>query len=1461
MPPSRPTAPRFSFLLLLILVISFPRSFAQPIQLAATENQNGTITLQSTGRPNDPHILLQGTDVTHISTPVATNTVSATGTALFTITPASPHTFYRILGVPALSTIAEMSPANGESGVSVTRETIVRFTAPLAANTVLTTSNFFAGFGGRKLLSRVDLSTDRKTATLFYLEPIPGSTRIYGVFDSTGILDNSGRPIDPDNDGQPGGILQFTFDTLSTTPVPGTAVIGRVFASEPVGTTSTASQILPRSKLSAFAQTFLPATATGFTNRPLDGVTITVDGAEQTIRATTDAQGRFTLTNTPAGRFFVHIDGRTATNGIPNANLPWTQRGYYPFVGKAWDAVPGRTDNLAGETGEIYLPYIAPNTLQPISPTNETTITFPAATLAAHPELADVQLTVPANDLLSENGTRGGKIGIAPVAPDRLPSPLPRGLMFAVVLTIQTDGAQNFDRPVPVRFPNLPNPTSGKKLAPGDKSVLWSFNHDTGHWEIEGPMTVSPDGELIGSDTGNGVRQPGWHGVGEPDWSPPPPPPPPPCLSFENCLAHCFGTFTACLGGLDDNDPCDDPDPRLRQICRALKIFEKLKCLLELAECAHDCEDPDEDCDHQAPSAVPVRIRNPIHVPVPPIKFPAIQPILSQLDGLYLGRARNAARLTGQSLEVPSTTVSVLTRGLLINLYDEAEALAGGDLLAYLTDYNRAVQDGVANMGPDGGNAPAYPVRYQAVVETSSGNELSLRGETGPFGSYSLFLPRDSQTIEISFYDTRTGKLALNAPTVKAKLRRPYFAIEENALRDQDKDGLPDKAEAVLGTDPYEADTDGDGVLDGAEIREGTDPLEGRPAITGIIASAQTASLAVDISALNNIAAVANGAAGVTLFNVSGQNPLRLAQVDTPGDARRVALSSDYIAVADGPAGLAIIDITDPPNARISQQVNLGGTAGPVTISAGVAYVGVDNRDVAAVDLRSGLELGRIRLDAGIGDLAVAGDYIYAIGGKLQVISFLENGLQLIGSVNVPAGGDRLTVGDNFGYALNRRGFSVIDTADPKHPALVRTASPGQIAWEHLALNGSGLALGAAGVNFNDPADLYLYSLDGAQPEQFLTAIGTPGGTRAISIFNGLAYIAAGSAFDVVNYIAYDSKHIPPAITLSTSLGSNTNAIAEEGQSFRLTASVTDDVQVRNVEFYIDGQKVLTDGNYPFESRFIAPLLNGAKSNFTVRAKATDTGGNSSWSDEILIPLSTDTTEPRLLKRIPDADSIVSVLQSIYARFSEPVASGTITGTSVSITFAGADASLGTPDDVVVPVSNYDYAPESNAAILTLPQAAPAGLYSVTLRPPISDLKGNLLAVTNWTFWYFPTGPGADDDHDGLSNAQEVAAGSNPFLADTDGDGWDDAIELSEGSDPRDPNSGPHIVYIATPSVRIVTAEQSYEDENAVYLAKPPLIIRTADQVGSEDKATYIAKPPLTIAVPQPNGSAPSEGR
>ena len=379
--------------------------------------------------------------------------------------------------------LSESSPTDGEGGVAVTRETILRFSEALDAPIVLDDNILFAQFAGEKLSARVNVSKDRKAVTLFYEGILPSSARVRVTLIGDGLVNQRGVPFDIDGDGEPGGTAKIDFDTLSLTVIPGTIVCGRVFASELAQDESGES-----------------------INVPLEGVTITVDGMEEEIMAVTDEFGDFRLESAPAGEFFVHIDGRTA---IPSTENPFPANAYYPFVGKSWTSRAGEEINI----GNIYLPLIGDGTLQPVSETEETLVTFPAAVVQEFPELDGVTVTIPADSLFRDDGTRGGMVGIAPVPPDRLPGQLPEGLDFPLVITVQTDGATNFDEPVPVCFPNLPDPDTGATLPPGAPSALWSFNHDTGRFEVVGPMTVTPDGTLLCTDEGVGILAPGWHGA------------------------------------------------------------------------------------------------------------------------------------------------------------------------------------------------------------------------------------------------------------------------------------------------------------------------------------------------------------------------------------------------------------------------------------------------------------------------------------------------------------------------------------------------------------------------------------------------------------------------------------------------------------------------------------------------------------------------------------------------------------------------------------------------------------------------------------------------------------------------------------------------------------------------------------------------------------------------------------
>lgn len=372
--------------------------------------------------------------------------------------------------------VVDSSPKDGETDVALTRETILSFSDAVARMTVNSTTVVVESQGS-VLDAVLYLSTTNSTLTIFYTSDLPPNS-VVSVRVTSDLTSSGESPLAP---------FQMTFTTLGLLAVPNTFVCGRVFAS--------GLQTLPN--------------GTALADVPLQDVVVSVDGAESTLNTASGSDGAFILGPVPSGTFFVHIDGRTSPKGEqiggPGA--------YFPFVGKSWTAVAGSMTNV----GTIYLPLIAPGTLTALSDTQTTEVGFPASVLAENPNFSGVRLVVPPGALINpadpSSGSQVRSVGIAPVEPDRLPGPLPAGLNFPVVITIQTEGGENFDQPVPVCFPNLPDPTTNETLLPGDTTALWSFNHDTGRFEIVGPATINDDGSLACSDGGFGILAPGWHGI------------------------------------------------------------------------------------------------------------------------------------------------------------------------------------------------------------------------------------------------------------------------------------------------------------------------------------------------------------------------------------------------------------------------------------------------------------------------------------------------------------------------------------------------------------------------------------------------------------------------------------------------------------------------------------------------------------------------------------------------------------------------------------------------------------------------------------------------------------------------------------------------------------------------------------------------------------------------------------
>ncbi len=93
----------------------------------------------------------------------------------------------------------------------------------------------------------------------------------------------------------------------------------------------------------------------------------------------------------------------------------------------------------------------------------------------------------------------------------------------------------------------------------------------------------------------------------------------------------------------------------------------------------------------------------------------------------------------------------------------------------------------------------------------------------------------------------------------------------------------------------------------------------------------------------DTVVAIASDDAGVVLVNIADpDNKTLISSIDTPGEARKAAFYGDYLFVADGIAGLSVIDVSDMANPELVYQSDTQvGDAQDIAIASfgGVDYL------------------------------------------------------------------------------------------------------------------------------------------------------------------------------------------------------------------------------------------------------------------------------------------------------------------------------------------------------------------------------------------------------------------------------------------------------------------------------------------------------------------------------------------
>lgn len=222
-------------------------------------------------------------------------------------------------------------------------------------------------------------------------------------------------------------------------------------------------------------------------NNPIQNVTMRVE--ETTREAKTDANGQFVIENVPVGPVHLIADGTTA--GI---------RGVIEYPRLMYELT-----TIAGANNTVGMPIY----LLPLDLTNAKWVGGSDDVTYIIPDIPGFELTIKANSVTFPNGSKEGYISVTKVHADKVPMVPQIGQQPRFIITIQPPGAV-FDPPAPITLPNVDG------LAPGEKTNMYSFDHDLGIFVSIGTGTVSEDGMVIQSDPGVGVVKAGWHCGGNP---------------------------------------------------------------------------------------------------------------------------------------------------------------------------------------------------------------------------------------------------------------------------------------------------------------------------------------------------------------------------------------------------------------------------------------------------------------------------------------------------------------------------------------------------------------------------------------------------------------------------------------------------------------------------------------------------------------------------------------------------------------------------------------------------------------------------------------------------------------------------------------------------------------------------------------------------------------------------------
>ncbi|MCL0035657.1 PKD domain-containing protein, partial [Thermodesulfovibrionales bacterium] len=332
------------------------------------------------------------------------------------------------------------------------------------------------------------------------------------------------------------------------------------------------------------------------------------------------------------------------------------------------------------------------------------------------------------------------------------------------------------------------------------------------------------------------------------------------------------------------------------------------------------------------------------------------------------------------------------------------------------------------------------------------------------------------------------------------------------------------------------------------------------PQLPRIIGSVDTPGRAWGVFISGNYAFVADGGAGLQIIDISNSaSPVIVGSVDTPCSALDVYISENHAFVADNwRGGLQIIDVSNPRSPIIIGSVDTPDWAWGVFISGNHAFVADWERGLQIIDisnLSSPVIVGSVDTPGHAEGVFISKNYAFVADGwkgGLQIIDISNlSSPVIVGSVDTPGFARDVFISENHAFVADGgNGLQIIDISNPRSPVIVGSVdTPGWVIGVFISGNHAFVADGEKGLQIIDVSN--------PRSPVIIGSVDTPGSAWGVYISGDHAFVAdhRDGGLQIIDISAVVGVPVDPPVgdTLSPIL-----TITSPADNARLTtASVT----------------------------------------------------------------------------------------------------------------------------------------------------------------------------------------------------------------------------------------------------------------------------------------------------------------